>query len=715
MRWETPKAVEVSLACEICSYANAELSLSGASEALPATLMASASSSSHNILKKKSQKSQPDMRRNAMRFVVGSFVLAAVLLSANPARAQGDVAAGKTVFENQCAACHSSVPGGEGFGPTMAGVVGRKAGTLPGYQYSTAMANSGLTWDDSTLDSFLTDSTKKVPGTTMPVSLADAKDRANMIAYLATLKGAAAAAAPAAAPPAPAAAPTGGPTQAELSKAAANTKDWLYTSKDYTGQRYVDLRQINTSNAANLRPVCLYRATTANPTQSALLVYEGVMYFTVDQTIVAIDATTCREKWVYSWPVKDHILSPTNRGVALKDGRVVRGTADGYLIEVDMHTGKLIWSRKIADSKTAQYLSMPPLIYDDMIIYGPAGADWGQKGWIGAFKLETGEPIWRFNLVPDANEPGADSWKDPKAREHGGTALWTPLALDEEKGQLFVPVANPAPDFYPEAREGANLYSNSVLALDVRTGKMLWYKQFIANDSHDADLSQVSPIFRAEVKGKTRNLLTASGKDGILRMMDRDTHEVLYELPITTRENTYEVPTLGGIHACPGLLGGMEWNGPAYDHKTNTLFVADVDWCGVFTKFDSPPKFTENAHYYGGSVTPDPREKARGWLYSIDAATGAVRWHEQWPTPLVAGLTATSGGLLFTGDLNDDFVAIDAANGKTLYRFNTGGTIGGGVITYELGGKQYVATTSGVISGFFGGSGPSAIVIFALP
>ena len=158
-------------------------------------------------------------------------------------------------------------------------------------------------------------------------------------------------------------------------------------------------------------------------------------------------------------------------------------------------------------------------------------------------------------------------------------------------------------------------------------------------------------------------------------------------------------PVVGGVHGCPGLLGGMEWNGPAYSPPTKTLYVASVDWCGTFTKTDKPPEFTEHAHYYGGAVTPDPRDQARGWLQAIDATTGTIRWKKQWPTPLVAGITATSGGMLFTGDFNNDFLAIDANNGNTLYRFNTGGSVGGGVISYEIAGKQYVATTSGVVSG----------------
>jgi len=158
---------------------------------------------------------------------------------------------------------------------------------------------------------------------------------------------------------------------------------------------------------------------------------------------------------------------------------------------------------------------------------------------------------------------------------------------------LYVPVGNPAPDFYPDVRPGTNLYTNSAVALDVKTGKLLWYKQFGPNDANDRDLSQVSPLFSATVKGKPRNLLTVSGKDGLLRMVDRDSHDVLYELPITTRTNFDKVPVVGGVHGCPGLLGGMEWNGPAYSPPTRTLYVASVDWCGTFTKTEKPPEFTE--------------------------------------------------------------------------------------------------------------------------
>ena len=476
--------------------------------------------------------------------------------------------------------------------------------------------------------------------------------------------------------------PVVGPSQAQLDDAASDTQDWLYATHDYAGTRFVDLKQITPANAATLRPVCLYRADEEAPTQTDPLVYKGVMYLTFGPTTVAIDATTCRQIWAYTWPLQGHIISPTNRGVAIKDGKLVRGVADGHLIALDLASGSLLWSQQIASATNGQYLSMPPLIWGDMVIYGPAGADYGAQNWIGAFKLETGDPLWRFYLVPNPGQPGAASWKDQAALKHGGGSLWTPLSLDAKAGILYVPVGNPAPDFYGAVRPGADLYTDSVLALDVRTGKLLWYHQFVVHDEHDTDLSQVSPLFEVKVGDADRQLMAVSGKDGLLRVVDRKTHDVLYEVPITTRENADAEPTVDGAHRCPGLLGGEEWNGPAFDPVSKQLFVNSVDWCGTFKKFPAPPAYTSEQHYYGGSVTPDPRDQAKGWLTAFDAATGKVNWKYQAPTPLIAGIVATSGGVLFTGDLDGNFLVMNSATGAPLYRFNTGGSVGGGAVSY---------------------------------
>ena len=303
--------------------------------------------------------------------------------------------------------------------------------------------------------------------------------------------------------------------------------------------------------------------------------------------------------------------------------------------------------------------------------------------------------MWKFNLIPDPGEPGAETWESAESLKHGGGSLWTPLSLDAKAGIVYLPVGNPAPDFYGELRPGANLYTNSLVALDAKTGKLLWYRQFIPHDVHDADFSQVSPLFATTIDGKAHDVISVSGKDGLLRLLDRNSHDQFYEVPITTRENVDALPTVEGVHRCPGLLGGMEWNGPAYDPGSNTLFVPAVDWCGIFSKSPKDPPIMQGMHYYGGSVASDPREKSKGWLTAFDASTGKERWKYASPTPLVAGVTATSGGVLFTGDLNNDFLALDAKTGDVLYRFNTGGSIGGGVISYAIDGKQYAATCRG--------------------
>jgi alcohol dehydrogenase (cytochrome c) len=509
---------------------------------------------------------------------------------------------------------------------------------------------------------------------------------------------------------------TAAPTQQELNAAQANTKDWLISNHDYTGQRYVNLKEITPQNVARLRPAAIYQTGDTRTFHNNPLVYRGVMYITTTRSTIAIDAVTGKQRWRYDRNPKSIEVFPPNRGAAIKDGRVVRATTDGYLYALDMESGKLLWEKKlVAAEKNEGSFNGAPLIFEDLVVVGLGISEQGVKGWIGAFKLESGEPVWRFNTVPDEGEPGAETWGKPDARLHGGGAVWAPVSLDHEKGLLYVPVANPAPDFYDTVRPGANLYTSSMVVLDVRTGKRQWHYQLVPHDTHDWDATQASPLFTTKVNGKTRNLVATGGKDGLLHVLDRDTHEHLYETAVTTRQNTDAPLTVEGTHACPGVLGGMQWNGPAFNPQTNMLYVPAVDWCGTFKKGENV-RHVAGQTYMGGSYVEDPVETAHGWLTAIDASTGKVAWQYRSSKPMLSAVTTTATGLVFAGEMTGDLLALDARTGKVLYRFNLGGPMNGGLISYAINGKQYVAAVTGSASGFWKAPpGASTVIIFALP
>lgn len=503
-------------------------------------------------------------------------------------------------------------------------------------------------------------------------------------------------------------------SQQELDAAASSSDDWLVTNKDYAGHRFTGLRQIDRRNVSRLRPVCTWNSGVEAPSQSSPIAYKGTLYVSVGYVTAALDGATCKELWRNVWTPTAKELSNPNRGVALKDGKVYRGTPDGNLIALDAATGKVIWSKQIASPKDNYYLSQAPVVVDDLVIIGTAGADFGSRGWLGAFKLENGDEVWKFYVVPKPGEPGSESWSDPNVQAHGGGSFWTPLSLDREKGILYAPAGNPAPDFYGASREGDNLHTNSAVAIDVKTGKVLWLKQYVPHDTHDWDLTQVSPLLTVEAKGKKRDIMMISGKDAMLRAVDRDTHEQLWAVPISTHSNASVPLTEKGVHVCPGLLGGQEWSSTAYDPTLGLAFTPSVEWCGTASKAKEAPQYAEGEHYRGGGFAQDPIEKARGWITATDPATGKVRWKKASGSPMLANVTATAGGLVFTGTMRGDFIALDARTGKQLYRHPMGSSVTGGVMTYAVAGKQYVAVEAGYVSVFFHGAGPATFTVFAV-
>jgi alcohol dehydrogenase (cytochrome c) len=508
---------------------------------------------------------------------------------------------------------------------------------------------------------------------------------------------------------------TTGPDQAALARSADST-DWLFHNHDYSGTRFSPLSEITTENAARLAPSCMFKMGDRDNFQTGPIVHDGVMYVTTMTSTVALDAATCRLKWRHRWTPVDDMAWERNRGVVVKDGRVLRATPDGYLFALSADRGALLWARQVAKPDEGETFTMAPLVFEDLVLVGPAGSENNLQGWVGAFRLSNGTPVWRFNTVPKPEEPGYETWINPRKIPVGGGAVWTPFSLDTTTGDLHIAVTNPAPDLPIHLRQGQNLYTNSIVALDVRTGKLRWYQQLIPNDSHDYDVTHASPLYSATVDGAMRRLVATAGKDGMLRVIDRDSKRVVFETAVTTRENADKPVGFTPIRACPGVLGGVEWNGPAYNPGTNMLYVPAVDWCTTFTAFEQV-RHIPGKLYMGGTTSMDPPAKAQGWITAVDAATGAVQWKYRSPRPMVAAVTTTAGNVLFSGELTGDFLTLDARTGDVLYRFNTGGPMGGGVVTYAAGGRQYVAVASGSPSNYWvdRNAGSPTIVVFALP
>lgn len=504
------------------------------------------------------------------------------------------------------------------------------------------------------------------------------------------------------------------PTQAELAAAASNAADWLHTNHDYGGQRFVDATGITHQNAHQLQPVCVYELGDLYPFQTNPIVYRGVMYLTTTYATIALDAVTCQVRWRHDWEAKARENWPQNRGVGLKEGKVVRGTRDGYLLALDARSGKLLWERAAADAARGETFTMPPVVFEDVIIMGSAGNEVPIQGWVGGFKLDDGEPVWRFHTRPRAGEPGADSWARTTAVTGGG-AVWTPFAVDPVHGLVFVPVGNPAPDFHGDVRTGDNVYTNSLVVLNAPTGALVWHYQAVPHDTHDWDLTQVSPLFSANVRGQQRRLVSVVGKDGVLHILDRETREHLHEVPVSRRENVDVPLTTEGVHVCPGPLGGVQWNGPAFSPRTNMLYVPSVDWCATFGKADSLVH-VPGLLYLGGFSRLDPVDQGRGWLTAVDVSTGIIRWRYGSRRPMLAAVTATSADVLFTGELDGDFLVLDARDGAVLYRYATRAAMTGGVVTYQVNGAQYVAVTSGSANRFWQTSPrPARVTIFSVP
>jgi len=503
---------------------------------------------------------------------------------------------------------------------------------------------------------------------------------------------------------------------ADLIKSSADVfptgAQWTSYNKSLDGQRYSPLAQINVSNAASLVEICRVQVADSGSFQAGLIVINDVMYATTATDTLALDPTTCKVIWRHQHRRAKASPFPVNRGVAFYAGRLFRGTDDGQVIALDAASGTQLWANYVGAPADGEIVTGSPLAWNGLVIVGTAVSELGMRGRVIAYEAMTGREVWRFNNVPAPGEPNSDSWRKTIWNDTGGGGggTWTHFALDPSTAELFIPVGNPIPDFVPADRLGDNLYTNSVLVLDVRTGDLKWWYQLAPSDGLDHDLA-ASPVLYRNAKGEKR--VAAGGKDGYLHIVDRRSHKRIARTPVTRVDDPAPVPTPEGVEACPGPAGGVEWNGPAFDPNLHRLFVGSLDYCALFM---SDPGSTPEIGGLNMGGTWTGIGTPRGWIYAVNAETGEVAWKYHADHPVLGALTPTAGGILLGGDNGGAFIIFNSATGEILKQVDTGGSLSGGMITYDQGGRQYVAFTSGNVSRtLFGATGKPSIVLMALP
>ncbi len=500
-------------------------------------------------------------------------------------------------------------------------------------------------------------------------------------------------------------------SMAAVAQQRAPGAQWLSFNNHLDGERFSPLKDITPANASRLHEICRVGIDGPATFEAGLLVDNGVIYTNTSRETVAIDAATCQVRWRFTYVPDEDRGGISNRGLALMDGRLFRGTGDARLIALDAATGKLLWKTVIGTPRLGEGAQGVPLAWGGIVYIGISGSESGIRGRVMAFDAQTGRELWRFNTIPMGTEKGAATWQSAKTAKTGGGGVWGAMSLDVSTAELFVPVGNPWPDIDKGYRPGSNLFTDSIVALDPRNGALRWWHQVTPADWQDMDLV-AAPVLYRDSKG--RDILAFAGKDGYVTALDRDTHKVLFRTPVTTVEPYHSSATPAGVRICPGYAGGVEWNGPTLDRLNNTLVTGAVDACFIVTSGKPTTNYVGGRLNFGGSVKTDG--PITGWVTSVDSETGKIRWQYHAEKPVIAGVTPTAGGVTFTGDLAGHLLVFDSKTGEMAAKLQTGGALAGGVVTYQSGGKQYVAFASGNVSrSAFGSLGLPTVVVMGLP
>ncbi len=520
--------------------------------------------------------------------------------------------------------------------------------------------------------------------------------------------------------------------------ARSEPQNWLTYYGAYDGQRYSTLDQINTENVKNLRPAWVFQfgqfglhaGESTYSFEAAPIVVDGVMYVSGwDGWVWAIDAQTGQELWRYKHEIP--IYTPiccgnVNRGVAVAKGKVFFATLNAHLVALDGVSGKPVWDTVFGDVRAGESATVAPLVVKNLVVVGNSGGEYGVRGHIDAFDLDTGRRVWRRYTVPRPGEPGSETWpEEGDAWARGGGAAWVTGTYDPELDLMYWGTGNPSPDFDGRIRPGDNLYTSAVVALDPDNGEIRWHYQCTPHNVWDYDSNSENILF--DLDG--RKLLAHFDKNGYFFVLDRTNGEFVRVAPFAERINWGEIdasgkvtpktiPTKEGVDIWPGPAGAKEWTHAAYSPRTKLLYVPMIEAGAGVRLVDM--EFKESLPYFGGDVTV--RRDNWGFVKAFDPSTGKEVWSWRNGRPMVASVLATGGDLVFAGEPSGEFNAFDARTGELLWQFQTGSGHHSNPVTYSINGQQHVAVPvgwGGWVEGFApdmaGAPRGDALFAFALP
>jgi alcohol dehydrogenase (cytochrome c) len=531
-----------------------------------------------------------------------------------------------------------------------------------------------------------------------------------------------------------------GVTYERIVNARSEPQNWLTYYGAYNGQRYSPLDQINTGNVKRLLPAWVFQAGSSGliagastyAFEAAPIVVDGIMYLAGwDGWVWALDARTGQEIWRYKHATPFDVslcCGNVNRGVAVAKGKVFVVTPNARVLALDATTGKRIWTKTYGDVRAGESATVAPLVVKNLVIVGSSGGEFGVRGHLDAFDLDSGEHAWRLYTVPKPGEPGSETWPaDGEAWARGGANCWITGSFDPELNLLYVGTGNPAPDFDGGVREGDNLYTDSVIAVDVDAGQIRWHYQCTPHDVWDYDSIAECILFEHD----NRKLLGHFDKNGYFFVLDRTNGELVQVTPFVDRITWGEITRDGTVtpkvfpheegvpvHFYPGPAGAKEWTHAAYSPKTGLFYVPVQDVGATATR--RRREFKEGIPYWGAGVGVD-LENMTGSVSAFDA-TGEEKWRWRNEIPMCASVLATGGDLVFAGEPSGEFNALDARTGEQLWQFQCGSGHHSSPTTYSVDGRQFIAVpvgwggwAEGFLPGMLGAGHGSALMVFALP